>query len=58
MFEDSYWIDAVHSCSDTRSYWWSASAEMEVFNASGTIRTVPVRPSDFFTLSRVEWLRW
>jgi hypothetical protein len=24
MFEDSSWIDAVHSCSDPRGYWWSA----------------------------------
>jgi hypothetical protein len=33
MFEDSSWIDAVHSCSDTGGYWWSATAEIEVFDA-------------------------
>jgi hypothetical protein len=33
MFEVSSWIDAVHSNSDARGYWWSATAEVEVFNA-------------------------
>jgi hypothetical protein len=33
IFGDSSWINAVHSCSDDRGYWWSATAEVEVFNA-------------------------
>jgi hypothetical protein len=26
-------IDAAHSCSDARGYWWSATADVEFFNA-------------------------
>jgi hypothetical protein len=37
MFEDSSWIDAVHSCSYAGGYWWSATADAEVFNAESLV---------------------
>jgi hypothetical protein len=37
MFEDSTWIDAVHSCSHARGYRWNATAEVEDFSAESYV---------------------
>jgi hypothetical protein len=37
MFEDSSWINAVHSCSGARDNWWSAAAEVKVFNVKSQV---------------------
>jgi hypothetical protein len=51
MFEDSSWIDAVRSCLDAKGYWWSATAEVEVFDAESYKYLI----SAFSTVGHLLW---